>query len=873
MTTPRATLIALGYDSELIDEVPIGRVARAVTGYALPPKTKRNACVTLVDLVEQEGGSLVAEVARETGAAIVGVVIGNVVELWRIGANGEPNVIEGMDQAPLDALQDVGLFDPRSVHRAKTYGAYDQAYQLAFVDTGLLLGLEAVQGHELKRLLERIVRELRRPEDDISDEVGHQVLTIAFWLLAARMLHDHGVPAFSELRAGRGVDALEAVGRHYGGIVPMLARVQTGRVQEAWTVAWTSGLNLSRIGPEAIGYVYESTLVADATRNDLGTHSTPPQLVEYIVGRLRSRIRAIAPSDRIVAEPACGHGAFMVSALRVLAEDLPGGVRRHAFLRERLRGIEIDNAAREMARLSLTLADVPNPDGWDLRDGDMFVGDALARLAAGATILLTNPPFEDFDADERERLGSPPTFACKASEVLWRCLPELAPGAVVGAVLPRSFLGSHQDRRLRKQLLTSFQVLEVCTFPDGMFTFADQECAVVLAQKSDVGTVRPVLFRRVWDGGIKDFLDRARFSYEEAVPASVLRDNKHFSLAVPDMRPIWSCRRWPSLGDLATVHRGLEYHGWVTALAGPTSRPTRADGFDVGLAKYRDSAKLPITRRPRYCFMDVNPEHVRRWLGGAPSHLPQVVVNYHPRSRGVWKLGAFIDPLGAAVPTTYTAVRPHDHQSAPVEVLWAFCNSPFANAYVYAHSGKRDIYSKVLEAMPVPCLSIDARDQLVRTVRDLMAKDEAGDITACTRLLAEVDALVMAGYGLFAPTELRLFDLLAAQPRPGFDFPVPDLPRGRLPSHLSVGVATSEFPLERVLGEFASSTDMDAEIRAGRDELAALRAIPAPRRDGNVSARLAYVRAALAALEEHAAERFVAPLPHPITALLAAEQQ
>jgi hypothetical protein len=45
-------------------------------------------------------------------------------------------------------------------------------------------------------------------------------------------------------------------------------------------------------------------------------------------------------------------------------------------------------------------------------------------------------------------------------------------------------------------------------------------------------------------------------------------------------------------------------------------------------------------------------------------------------------------------------LRPKERCS--LELLWALCNSPYANAYTYADSGKRDITATFLRAMPVP---------------------------------------------------------------------------------------------------------------------------------------------------------------------------
>ena len=66
--------------------------------------------------------------------------------------------------------------------------------------------------------------------------------------------------------------------------------------------------------------------------------------------------------------------------MRLLTEMLPAEKavpsRRGPYLRSRMHGTDADSFALELARLSLTLTDIPNPDGWDLEPQDMFLGDA-----------------------------------------------------------------------------------------------------------------------------------------------------------------------------------------------------------------------------------------------------------------------------------------------------------------------------------------------------------------------------------------------------------------------------------------------------------------------------------------------------------------
>lgn len=859
----RDALDTAGYSPELVEEGCVQEAERSVrwyVGYIRRPRIARNACVVAMEAPSVE---TVTSMLSETGAPLALSLDGDTVTVWR----GAPAGVSRIDELPVQDFANLTdrvrkLLDPRSIHRAKTLGRFDGSYQLEFVDIGLLPHLEKVQGEDLQRLLERIVAELRPASASLTPEQGHQVLTIAFWILAARMLRDHGVPGFVDLRA-EGRLVLAAIARHYGGAVPILAGNSKWRprVDAATAVAWAHSANLGKIGPEAIGYVYESSLVASKTRKDLGTHSTPPFIVEYVLGRLRNAILSIPIDRRVVVEPACGHGAFLVAALRLLAEEGPADpIARHDYLRARLRGQEIDHAAKEMARLSLTLADVPNSDGWDLREGDMFTGDALVELARGGTVLLANPPFEDFETTERERLSAESgssVLSNKTAEMLRRVLPALDNDAVIGIVVPRKLLHSSGDRLLRRSLLESFQLIEICVFPDRVFRFSDHECAVILARGALGGTKRsvPVVFRRVRETGITEFQECARVSAEEIVPGSIFLDSPDANFALPELRRLWNAREWSSLADIAFVQQGMSYHGWVRESGHETTSDTRFNGSVPGVVGSEMSSGALITSDPPYNFMDANPEHIRRAMGGLPTNKPQVILNAHPHARGPWRLMAFIEPRGVAVPTSRIAVRPRD-ASVSVEVLWSICNSLIANAFVYAHFDKRNITTGTLGKLPIPTLSKPFCADVTQMVRALFVESRKSnpDEARIRHWLQRIDAAVLGAYGLFAPAEQRLFSLFEGHPRPGLPFEIRSVgDASRLPQYLGIPEVNPAMSPPSACGRFAMLADLDAEIDDGRNELAALRRV-AKSSDLRVHERLTYLRDTIRTLEEHAAE-------------------
>jgi type I restriction-modification system DNA methylase subunit len=871
VTLLRQTLETVGYLPDCFQDsaanVGDSKVHWCVA-YARQPKTSRHACVAFFD---ERDESHVEGLLFQSGAPVGLIAKGNQIRILRCEENG----LREMDRLPRTDFSNVSqhvrtLLDPRSIYRAKTFGRFDGAYQLDFVDAGLLPRIERAQGADLEKLLERIVAELRTPNESFNPEEGHQILTLAFWILAARMLRDHGVPAFVNLEAdGRSV--LSAVARHYGGAIPALAggTKWRKRIDQATILAWKHGGNLSSIGPEAVGYVYESSLIAKRTRKDLGTHSTPPFLVDYVLGRLRKEIQAIPVNNRFVVEPACGHGAFLVAALEILAEDIPENENRHVYLRSRLRGLEIDHAAKEMARLSLTLADIPNPDGWDLREGDMFAPGALAALGQGGTILLANPPFEDFDADTRERLGesdSGPIAANKTAEMLRRILPTLDKNAVLGVIVPRSFLHAADARDVRRMLLNSFQILEICVFPDRVFRFSDLETALILARGTPEGTNPrgPVLFRRVREHSLAAFRNDARVTEEDLVPGRFFRDNADANLSVPELRRLWTARAWPTLADIATIQQGLSYHGWVRKQGYDTVRNAPFPDSMLGIAPPGQSGDPRITDELPHVYMDAQSEHIMAKRGGLPTNEPQVVLNTHPHGRGPYRLMAFIDPRGAAIPSTRIVVRPRD-SAMTVEVLWALCNSLVANAYAYAHFGKRDITTTPFGKLPVPAFSKAAIAELTTMVREFFAeaRNAHPHEKRQQELLARIDAFVLGSYGLFAGAEQRLLALFEGHTRIGLSFACAPANRAtRLPQYLEHEGLTPEISQVDLRSDVDSLPDIDAEIEDGRHELAALRRVMKSG-DARIAERMKFVRRFVEKLEERAADLGIESDPRP----------
>jgi len=291
----------------------------------------------------------------------------------------------------------------------------------------------------------------------VTEQQGHWLLQTVFWLVSGKILRDKQVERFEDLNLNDVEEVFKRLAKHYG-TEPLAAgsrKKLEGLRASARIIDRFSSLALTTT--EALAYVYENTLISKETRSSSGTHRTQPLLVDYVVGNLTDWIEEIPVNERSVFEPASGHAAFLVSAMRLLTEMLPAEKaipsRRGPYLRSRLHGTDIDPFALELARLSLTLTDIPNPDGWDLRVQDMFIGDRLGAQAKKNTILLANPPFDNFTPQEQQQYRdqtSDVRFVNKSAETLWRTVPHLPEGGVFGVVLPQTVLHSDNARDLRE---------------------------------------------------------------------------------------------------------------------------------------------------------------------------------------------------------------------------------------------------------------------------------------------------------------------------------------------------------------------------------------------------------------------------------------
>ncbi|MEX0715692.1 MAG: N-6 DNA methylase [Planctomycetaceae bacterium] len=782
MLTPtvlNAPLRACGYRRELLRaDFQFGKHASVpLVGFAQVPTDSRSACIAVLGQTSEP--RIAVEACRELGAPLVFVCFGDTIQWWKQGSTGA----EWRESIP---EHDVATFfhshqsefSPDAIYRAKTWGGIRADYQLDFVDAGLMPLVEKEVGQALSRLIERTVTNLKAhlKWKDVTTDQGHWLIKAVFWLVSGKILRDKQVPNFNDLDLIDVEEVFRRVATHYGApSFPAGSSQRLSALRECASIVDRFS-SLALTTTESLAHVYENALISKETRSSLGTHSTPSFLVDYIVGNLEEWIREIPENERNVFEPACGHAAFLVSAMRLLTQLLPPDrsvpSRRGPYLRRRLHGIDIDAFSLELARLSLTLTDIPNPDGWDLRPQDMFLGKDLVEQSKKSTILLANPPFANFKTEERDayaRQHVELTFMNRTAEVLWRSIPNLPPGGVFGVVVPQTLLHSANATELRRFLLSHCELQEICLFPDKVFSFSDAESAIILGRRCLTSARRQpaTRYRHVRESQMKAFQETFKVSRTESVLQSQLSISRQASLRVADLATVWNAlSALPELSTIAEVGKGLEYHGARRPEGALTFSRQRFAGAVRGYTHF--DTDLQLHEVPTGYWMSLDDDVIRRRGIGATTGIPQVLFNYAPVSRGPWRLKAVVDNAGKPVNSNFVVVRPRD-QGTPLLALWSILNSPVANAYAFCHLGKRHNIVGRMRTLPVPVGA--PFDDVVQAASEYLHAVAERQLPAVlqSRLL-RVDIEVLRLYSLPAEVERPLLDLFNSHKRVGVPF-------------------------------------------------------------------------------------------------------
>ncbi|MDB5343346.1 MAG: putative type restriction enzymeP protein [Schlesneria sp.] len=762
---------------------PLRRIGAAAFGQT--PVSYDTACFGVALSSGKSGAALVSDY-RALGAPIIFEVGENEAIEWSVGTGEEtthPSGRFGLSQVSQYFAKHEKDWTPREFLRTKTLGAAHPSFQQSLF-AGVIPELESNIRDTLDPILSAALAATSREytKETASSPDEFQLFRLAFGILTAKVFHDRGHPDFSDISANADPgDAIMRVATHYHERWPRLLN-RTAR-QVAFDRIW-SKMDFRNLSVDVLSHIWSSTLVTGALRKRLGIHRTPRSIVRYIVDRIP--FDNIPEEERFVVEPCCGSAVFLVAALNRMRDLLDSSItaqERHAYFQRMLRGFERDPAGVEISRLCLALSDYPSANGWEVTPGDVFRSQPFRDSLKTSRVVLCNPPYEDFAMKDRKGYSGairPPV------ELLNISLENLHSEGILGFVLPRVFIDGNAYADIRGRIAARFGSVEIVTLPDKGWEHADKETVLLLATEPHSGHRRTkVTHRKVAEKGWQAFDWFHSVTSEDSEAKNSVEAKER--LSIPDLGKLWHrLRHNQCLKDVASIHRGIE---WNENLVDPiTKKETGWREVLVQKKKFKNS-KLGIPPRsapfyafetPPTAFLDMSDEYKRRDSHLLPWHEPKVIFNSKTKSRGAWRLAAFVDTAGLVAYQTFTAVWPKVPED--ICVLAAVLNGPVANAFVATREGKTDITNDTIEDIPLPVISAEQRTEIENLTRaylsvversadEIMSQAEASEEEA-TAILRTIDAVVLEGYDLPPRLERSLLDYFRGAKRQSrFHFP------------------------------------------------------------------------------------------------------
>lgn len=574
----------------------------------------------------------------------------------------------------------------------------------------------------------------------------------AIALLAARILEDKSFLASPapHTDARRLLDAVEAkadgffseVCKGLDRLAKELGRAAIDAALQPIMAHLTGPISFSLVTPEMLGHLYESALIPQRTgRTSSGgrpegnwIHYTPHTLTRHILGRLP--IEELRQDQRRVLDMACGSGSFLLAGTERLSDLYDANEdtvepSRLAHLQSRVIGYDTDEIALLVTRLTYLLAHWTRSATMDdLPEPTCAKRDAMSLTPAGfagerPTVIVGNPPF----VSGRTQL---------ANRFLGKAIELLAPGGLLGMILPLGFLKMTREKcpGARRELLGTCDLLEVWELPKHAVGLqADQETCVVLARRHGSAARSPgaTLFKQTYSkagaavGAVRDDLRFARTFAASGLPG---HPERAWSME-PDARIIASPLEaaWRKMEANPTVEAicegctGLDMVGKAARFSAEPREGTvpymrhqsQLRPYYVFRSDWRRSIDSPDSR---FNFADPSTARFQRrehWpllrgakviatARGSRDQRTQFVAAYDPaRGGGVFPEDDFVC-LGIRTDLPAWAKSFVERHERHVILMWlsAILNSPPAQAWIAMRAATRGYGVQDLESLPLP---------------------------------------------------------------------------------------------------------------------------------------------------------------------------
>jgi type I restriction enzyme M protein len=250
--------------------------------------------------------------------------------------------------------------------------------------------------------------------------------------------------------------------------------------------------NLSMIGKDSKGDLYEYLLSKVSTSGTNGQFRTPRHIINMMVQLMKP-----TPKD-VIVDPAAGTSGFLVSAgdyLQNNHSDLftDAALREH-YHNDMFYGYDMDRTMLRIGAMNMMLHGVERPN--------ILYRDSLSDQNSDrevCTLILANPPFKgslDYESVSADLLKVTKT---KKTELLFIALMlgMLKNGGRCATIVPDGVLfgSSEAHKKLRTELVEKHNLKGVISMPSGVFRpYAGVSTAVIMFEKTGIGGTENVWF-------------------------------------------------------------------------------------------------------------------------------------------------------------------------------------------------------------------------------------------------------------------------------------------------------------------------------------------------------------------------------------------
>ena len=375
--------------------------------------------------------------------------------------------------------------------------------------------------------------------------------------------------------------------------------------------------------------------------------------------------------------------------------------------------------------------------------------------------------------------------------------------ALIGLVLPRSFVDGTDYKKEREMILNNFELISLTGLPDRIFLHSDMETAIIVARKHQPRRKGSVVYMEVKDHERETFRSRHQVTWEDKVPQSYFEDKTQGKLIVPLLREVWErLEGCIPLGKIADISIGVQYKpNLEDEELREIVRLKPFSGSKPGIYNVTEGFKQ--FKADNTVYMSTEKKY-RRFESSKAWDLPwdksKIIVPASRMSRGAWRFSAAMDKDGLIASRRFYCIWPKS-EDFTVEILAALLNSPLAEAFVYSHSFQRDITKHVYSSIPVPNISFDAWHIIHSLVSHYLESIKVNDKDKAKKTLLQIDAEVLKLYNLPPRLERKLLDIFWGKQRPvPFEFTgyIPLEIDSWIPLHIYISKRLGESTLERI---------------------------------------------------------------------------